>query len=214
MRMLLLGAPGSGKGTQAIKLADKYKAVHLSTGDILREAVQSETEIGMVAKSFMESGELVPDEIIDNIMEVRVAEPDCQVGYILDGYPRTISQAKYFDNVLDKLRQEFTGIVYFNVAKEELVERLSGRLYCSECKAGFHLTFQPPKDEGICDECGGDLVQRKDDTKETIVQRLEVYNRETEPLLEFYQAKDQLHEIDAVGDINDVFKRVCSLIDN
>ena len=181
MNIILLGPPGAGKGTQAKMLVDKYAIPQISTGDILRAAVKEGTPLGKEAKSYMDKGALVPDSVVIGIVEERIQEPDCQKGYMLDGFPRTVPQAEALDGMLNKLDSQIDHVVSIEVANEELVQRLTGRRTCRECGAGFHVMFDPPKQEGVCDKCGGELYQRDDDNVETVTSRLEVYGSQTLP---------------------------------
>ena len=199
-RMVFLGPPGAGKGTQASLLKSKYGIAHISTGDILREAVKKGTELGKKAKEYMDRGLLVPDEIIIGIIEERLAEPDAQKGFILDGFPRTIHQAEALDRLLEKKRISLNAVFLFNANKETILERLTGRRVCKKCGALYHIRYSPPKIEGVCDKCGGELYQRDDDKEETILRRLDVYRNQTEPLIDHYRKKGILIELDANKD--------------
>ena len=188
MKLILLGAPGAGKGTQADILCKELDIPTISTGNILRAAIKNGTPTGMKAKAFMDEGKLVPDDVIIGIITERVAEEDCKNGYILDGVPRTIAQAE----ALEKAGIVFDDVVSIEISDEVIMERMSGRLVCEHCGASYHLVAVPPKQEGICDKCGGKLIQRKDDTPETVKARLEVYHKETEPLKAFYAQRGLL----------------------
>jgi adenylate kinase len=192
MKIILLGAPGAGKGTQAEVISEKLSIPTISTGNILREAVKNGTPVGLKAKAFMEAGALVPDEVIIDIVKERLDEPDCKNGYILDGMPRTIAQAE----ALEKAGITFDMVLYIKVSDEVIQERMAGRRTCSVCGATYHVTGNPPKVEGVCDKCGGKLIIRKDDDPETVKNRLEVYHRETEPLLAFYKTRGTFKVID------------------
>lgn len=212
MRLILLGPPGSGKGTQANLLQDKFNIPKISTGDILRAAVKDHTDLGKQAKRFMEKGELVPDEIVIGLIKERIVEPDCEAGYILDGFPRTILQAEKLEETLTAMDQEIDSVVDLEVDPEELLVRLIGRSTCKNCGAMFHQTSHPPKVAGVCDECGGELYQRPDDNEETIVKRLEVYNKETAPLKDFYREQGKLKSVQGRGGMKDIFSKLCDLV--
>ena len=198
MRLILLGAPGAGKGTQAEILCKKLGIPTISTGNILRAAIKEGTLTGLKAKSYIDAGALVPDEVIIGIVDERLAQPDCQSGYILDGVPRTIAQAE----ALEKAGIRFDPVISIETADEVVMGRLSGRRVCPGCGATFHVTGNPPKKEGICDACGQELIQRKDDTAETIQNRLTVYHQETEPLKAFYEQRELLRKVEDTGDID------------
>jgi len=213
LRLILMGPPGCGKGTQGKKLEAKYGVPQLSTGDALRQAVRDRTETGLKAKEYMDAGGLVPDDVIIGIVRERLSAPDCKNGYILDGFPRTIGQAEALDTMLSKQNVTLTAVVNLEVPDEVLIERLSGRRQCRKCGLGYHVKFNPPKVEGVCDACGGELYQRDDDNESTVRSRLEVYKRDTAPLLDYYAAKGILANIPGVGNIEDIYSRICSLID-
>ncbi len=212
MRLILLGPPGSGKGTQANMLQEKFNIPKISTGDILRAAVEDNTDLGKQAKSFMDKGELVPDEIVIDLIKERIVEPDCEAGYILDGFPRTIVQAEKLGETLVAMDREIDLVVDLEVDPEELLIRLAGRSTCKNCGAMFHQTSHPPKAAGVCDECGGKLYQRNDDNKETIVKRLEVYNKETAPLKDFYREQGKLKSVQGRGGMEEIFSKLCDLV--
>ena len=192
MKMILLGAPGAGKGTQAERLCKELNIPTISTGNILRAAIKNGTPIGLKAKSFMDAGQLVPDDVIIGIITERLAEPDCAGGYILDGVPRTIAQAE----AMEKAGITFDAVISIEISDETIMERMSGRRVCESCGASYHVVAVPPKQAGICDKCGGKLVQRKDDAPETVKARLEVYHRETEPLKDFYAQRGLLKSVE------------------
>ena len=192
MKLILLGAPGAGKGTQADILCEKLDIPTISTGNILRAAVKNGTPTGLKAKAFMDAGQLVPDEVIIGIISERLQEPDCAGGYILDGVPRTIAQAE----ALEKAGIVFDSVVSLEVSDETIMERMSGRRVCPDCGASYHVVAVPPKSEGVCDKCGGKLIQRKDDAPETVKSRLEVYHKETEPLKAFYAERGLLKTVE------------------
>jgi adenylate kinase len=208
MNIILLGPPGAGKGTQAKMLIDEYQIPQISTGDILRAAVKEGTTLGKEAKSYMDKGALVPDSVVIGIVEERIQEPDCKKGYMLDGFPRTVPQAEALDEMLTKLGAQIDHVVSIEVANEELVKRLTGRRTCRECGAGYHVMFDPPKVEGVCDKCGGELYQRDDDNVETVTSRLNVYEAQTLPLIDYYKVKGKIRPIDGVGDIKEIFERI------
>lgn len=213
IRLILIGPPGCGKGTQGKRLEERHRIPQLSTGDMLRAAVRDSTPIGKEAKGFMDRGALVPDEVIVGIMRERLAAPDCANGYILDGFPRTIKQALALDRLFVEKAQKLTAVINLEVADEEVVKRLSGRRQCRKCGTGFHVVFNKPREDGVCDACGNKLYQRDDDNEKTIRDRLSVYNKQTEPLLAYYYEQGLLHSISGTGSIDEVYKSVCSLID-
>lgn len=208
MNIILLGPPGAGKGTQAKMLIDRYEIPQISTGDILRAAVKEGTALGKEAKSYMDKGALVPDSVVIGIVEERIQQPDCEKGYMLDGFPRTVPQAEALDETLNKLSAQIDHVVSIEVANEELVKRLTGRRTCRECGAGYHVMFDPPKEEGVCDKCGGELYQRDDDNEETVSSRLNVYESQTLPLIDYYKAQEKIRPIDGVGEIKEIFERI------
>ena len=195
MRMVLLGPPGAGKGTQAVMLADKKGFLHLSTGDILRENVKNGTLIGKKAKAFMDKGELVPDDIVIEMMLDTIKNARSQEDFILDGFPRTVYQANNLDRELNKLKLPIDMVVYFKTSIKTVILRLTGRRLCSKCGASYHITNMPPKKQGVCDKCGSELYQRKDDSEETIKKRLEVYDSQTKELIDYYKAQGILKEV-------------------
>ena len=213
MNLIFLGPPGSGKGTQAKMLVDKYGIPQISTGDILREAVKEGTPLGKEAKKYMDEGKLVPDEVVVGIVRERLKEPDCTKGFILDGFPRTIPQAEALDKTLQEMGKGIDHVLSLEVDREELVRRLSGRRTCKKCGAMYHIIFDPPKKEGICDRCGGELYQRDDDKEETIRERLRVYEEQTAPLIEYYRKKGLLRPINGVGKIEEIFARIREAIE-
>jgi adenylate kinase len=213
MNLILLGPPGAGKGTQAQMISERYHIPQISTGDILRKAVKENTSLGVKAREFMEKGQLVPDEIVIGIVEERIRESDCSRGFILDGFPRTRKQAEALQTILGKIGKSIHHVINIEVEAEELVRRLSGRRTCKNCGAMFHLVFNPPKREGICDRCGGDLYQREDDKEETIRVRLKEYERQTAPLIEYYQAKRALRSIQGVGNKEQIFAEISNILD-
>ena len=192
MRIVLLGPPGAGKGTQAVMLAEKKGFLHLSTGDILRENTKNNTDIGKKAKAFMEKGELVPDDIVIEMMLETIGNARNQEDFILDGFPRTVYQAKKLDTELNKLKLPIDIVVYFKTSIKTVIFRLTGRRLCSKCGANYHIVNMPPKKQGICDKCGAELYQRKDDSEETIKKRMEIYNNQTKELIDYYKAQGML----------------------
>ena len=208
MYIIFLGAPGAGKGTQAAIVAQEFNLIHIASGDLFRQAVEQGTELGMQAKSYMEKGKLVPDEITIQMVLERISAPDCESGAILDGFPRNLKQAKALDKALAEQAKTIDKVVYIRVSEEELVKRLSGRWICRNCQTPYHATDSPPKIWGRCDQCGGELYQRPDDTPETVKQRLKVYFTETAPLIDYYTQSGKLLEIDGEGGIDEVSRRI------
>ncbi|WP_374720871.1 adenylate kinase [Peribacillus tepidiphilus] len=212
MNLVLMGLPGAGKGTQAEKIVEKYHIPHISTGDMFRAAIKDGTELGLKAKSFMDKGELVPDEVTIGIVRERLSKPDCQKGFLLDGFPRTVAQAEALENMLSELERPIDYVINVDVNKDILLERLTGRRICTECGATYHLVFNPPSKEGVCDRCGGELYQRADDNEETVQNRLEVNLKQTQPLLSFYEDKGYLRNINGQQDIDKVFADIEELL--
>jgi len=208
MNIILLGPPGCGKGTQAKMLTEKYQIPQISTGDILREALKKETPLGLKAKTYMDSGKLVPDEVVIGIIQDRLKQSDGQDGFILDGFPRTVIQAEALDNTLMEMEKKIEHAVSITVEGEELLRRLTGRRTCRACGRMFHVLFNPPQKEGVCDACSGELYQRDDDKEKTIRNRLNVYNQQTAPLIDYYQKKTLLRTIEGIGKIEDIFKKI------
>ena len=207
-----MGLPGAGKGTQAEKIVEKYNIPHISTGDMFRAAIKDGTELGLQAKSFMDKGELVPDEVTIGIVKERLAKDDCRQGFLLDGFPRTVAQAEALDSMLADLERPIDYVINVDVDKEILMERLTGRRICKECGATYHLVFNPPTKEGVCDRCGGELYQRADDNAETVQNRLDVNLAQTKPLLSFYEDKGTLRNINGQQEISVVFQDVEKLL--
>ena len=212
MNIILLGPPGAGKGTQAKMLVEEYQIPQISTGDILRAAVKEGSPLGKEAKACMDKGELVPDSVVIGIVEERIQQPDCAKGYMLDGFPRTVPQAEALDGMLQNLSSQIDHVVSIEVANEDLIGRLTGRRTCRDCGAGFHVMFDPPEKEGVCDKCGGELYQRDDDNVETVTSRLEVYESQTKPLIAYYTAQGKIRPIDGVGEIKEIFGRVTQVL--
>ncbi|RLB57878.1 MAG: adenylate kinase [Deltaproteobacteria bacterium] len=199
MQLILLGPPGAGKGTQAKKLVDKLRLPQISTGDLLRAAVRDQTELGMKAKAKMDAGQLVPDDIVIAMVRERLQQDDCRPGFILDGFPRAVSQAEALDKMLEDMGRGLDHVLSIEVPEAELVKRLTGRRSCPDCGAMFHVEFNPPRQEGICDKCGGKLIIRDDDKEETIRQRIAVYREQTEPLKGYYESRGLLRRIAGSG---------------
>ena len=212
MKIIMLGAPGAGKGTQAKMIADKYSVPHISTGDIFRANIKNGTELGMEAKKYMDQGQLVPDELTVKILLDRVAQDDCKNGYVLDGFPRTIPQANVLDEALNKLGEKIDFAVNVDVPDENIIRRMGGRRACVSCGATYHIEHVPPKTEGICDRCNSELILRDDDKPETVKNRLEIYHEQTQPLIEFYEAKGVLKNVDGTVDMKDVFAAIVSIL--
>ncbi|MBC1349682.1 adenylate kinase [Listeria welshimeri] len=205
MKLVLMGLPGAGKGTQAEQIVEKYNIPHISTGDMFRAAMKNNTELGKKAKSFMDNGNLVPDEVTNGIVRERLAEDDAKNGFLLDGFPRTVEQAAELENILSDLGTELDAVINIEVDKDVLMKRLTGRWICRTCGKTYHEIYNPPKVAGKCDLDGGELYQREDDKKETVENRLNVNMKQTKPLLDFYSEKGKLHSINGEQDINDVF---------
>ena len=208
MRLILLGPPGAGKGTQAKRLVKDHGIPQISTGDMLREAVKAGSPMGKKAKGFMDSGALVSDEVVVGIVEERIRQQDCQRGFMLDGFPRTTGQADALSSMLAKKGMKIDHVVCLEADNQELTERLSGRRTCRSCMAPYHVTFNPPKEKGVCDKCGGELYQREDDQEGAIRARLETYQRQTQPLIDYYRKRDLLRSVDGLGALEDVYQRI------
>ncbi|MCR5486655.1 MAG: adenylate kinase [Lachnospiraceae bacterium] len=208
MKIIMLGAPGAGKGTQAKMISEKYGIPHISTGDIFRANIKEGTELGKEAKSYMDAGKLVPDELTVRILLDRVAKEDCRDGYVLDGFPRTIPQAEVLDEELKKKGDQVDRAINVDVPDENIVGRMSGRRACLKCGATYHIEHLPPKKEGICDACGSELVLRDDDKPETVKKRLSVYHEQTQPLIEYYEGKQILCTVDGTKDAREVFAAI------
>ena len=205
MKLIMLGAPGAGKGTQAKMLAKEYEIPHISTGDIFRANIKGETPLGMEAKAYMDKGQLVPDSLTINMVLDRLTKEDCKEGYILDGFPRTIPQAICLDEALQKNNETITFAINVDVPDENIIARMSGRRACLTCGATYHVTNVPPQKEGICDICGGELVLREDDKPETVKARLQVYHQQTKPLIEYFEKQNLLLTVDGTKDVESVF---------
>lgn len=212
VRLVLLGAPGAGKGTQAKKLIEKYNTPQISTGDLLRAAVGEGTDLGIEAKGYMDKGELVPDSVVLGMVEERLQQDDCKDGYILDGFPRNTAQAEALDAMLDKLGMPLDAALSVDVPIDDLMKRLTGRRTCKECGQMYNVHFSAPATEGACDKCSGELYQRDDDQEETISKRLEVYEEQTAPLIDYYSGKGILKSVRGTGDIEEIFANVQSTL--
>lgn len=213
MKIIMLGAPGAGKGTQAKMLADKYDIPHISTGDIFRANIKEGTDLGKKAKEFMDKGLLVPDELTCDLVVDRIKQSDCEKGYILDGFPRTIPQAESLDAALDNLGEKIDYAVDVEVPDESIVERMSGRRACVSCGATYHIVYNPTKVEAICDRCGKELILREDDKPETVEKRLAVYHEQTQPLIDYYNNKKNLAKVDGTKDMQEVFKAIVAIVE-
>jgi len=212
IRMVLLGPPGAGKGTQGQMLAEKLGVPQIATGDILRAAVKEGSELGQKAKSYMDAGDLVPDEVMVGIIRDRLQDEDAQAGYILDGFPRTVAQAEALDEMLSNIGQKLDHVLHIDVDDEALVERLSGRLICRDCGASYHTRFNPPQKDQVCDQCGGELFQREDDQEETVRSRLAVFAERTQPLVEYYQQQGIYRRIDGDQEPQQVLTKILGVI--
>ena len=212
MKIVMLGAPGAGKGTQAKMIAEKYGIPHVSTGDIFRANIKNGTELGKEAKQYMDQGKLVPDELTVKILLDRVAQDDCKNGYVLDGFPRTIPQANVLDEALTKLGDKIDYAVHVDVPDDNIINRMGGRRACVACGATYHIVYNAPKTEGICDVCGKELIIRDDDQPETVKNRLKVYHDQTQPLIDFYEGKGVLKSVDGTADMKDVFAAIVEIL--
>jgi adenylate kinase len=212
MRLVLLGAPGAGKGTQAKKLIEKYGIPQISTGDILRKAVADGTSLGREAKSYMNKGELVPDSVVIGLVKERISQDDCKKGYVLDGFPRNTSQAEALDNVLSGLNAPLDTALSVDVPKDDLMKRLTGRRTCRNCQQMYNVYFSASQKDGVCDRCGGELFQRDDDKEETIKNRLDVYDAQTSPLMDYYNKKSILKSVQGTGSIDDIFSNIVDVL--
>ena len=211
MKIVLLGPPGAGKGTQAKSISNRYSIPHISTGDIFRKNISEETPLGIQAKQYIDNGQLVPDEVTINMVKDRLTWEDCKNGYLLDGFPRTVAQAEALETFLDSRDENIDTALLIDVPMEFILERMTGRRICGSCGASYHVKFNPTKGEGICDVCGSEVVQRKDDREDTVRERLDVYERQTQPLIDFYKEKNLLSTVDGTKAINEVFNDICEL---
>lgn len=212
MKIIMLGAPGAGKGTQAKKIAAKYAIPHISTGDIFRANIKNNTELGQKARTYMDKGELVPDELVVDLIMDRFKEADCANGYVLDGFPRTIPQAEALDEALTNAGEKIDYAINVEVPDENIVNRMSGRRACVSCGSTYHVVYAPTKVDGICDRCGKELILRDDDKPETVQNRLNVYHKQTQPLIDFYKNKGVLAEVDGTVDMEDVFNAIVKIL--
>ena len=212
MKIVLLGPPGAGKGTQAKSISNRYSIPHISTGDIFRKNISEETPLGIEAKGYMDNGQLVPDEVTINMVKDRLTWEDCKNGYLLDGFPRTVSQAEALESFLNERNEGLDTALCIEVPKDFILERMTGRRVCLQCGASYHIKFNPSAKAGVCDVCGSEVIQRKDDVEETVKERLEVYERQTQPLIDFYKTKNLLSTVDGTKAINEVFESICELL--
>lgn len=212
MKIVMLGAPGAGKGTQAKMISEKYNVPHISTGDIFRANIKENTPLGQKAKEYMDKGLLVPDELVVDLVVDRLAQDDAKNGYVLDGFPRTIPQAEALTEALDKIGEKLDYAIDVEVPDDNIINRMSGRRACVACGGTYHIKFNPTKKEGICDACGGELILRDDDKPETVQKRLGVYHDQTQPLIDYYNKKGILKEVDGTIDMNDVFAAICQIL--
>lgn len=214
MKIVMLGAPGAGKGTQAKRIAAKFSIPHISTGDIFRANIKNNTPLGAKAKSYMDKGELVPDELVIELIMDRFAQDDCVNGYVLDGFPRTIPQAEELDKALKSVNDNLDYAIDVEVPDDNIINRMSGRRACVNCGATYHIVHNPPKVESECDTCNGELILRDDDKPETVKNRLDVYHTQTEPLLKYYTEKGILYTVDGTQDMDTVFDSICKIVGN
>ncbi len=214
MKIVLLGPPGAGKGTQAKSISNKYSIPHISTGDIFRKNISENTPLGVEAKSYMDKGQLVPDEVTINMVKDRLQQADCENGYLLDGFPRTVAQAEALNSFLNERDEQLDTALLIKVPNEFILERMTGRRVCPSCGASYHVKFNPPTNGDKCDLCGSEIIQRKDDTVETVKERLDVYEKETQPLIDYYANKQLLSEVDGTKAINEVFRGICEILGN
>ena len=212
MKIVLLGPPGAGKGTQAKSISNRYSIPHISTGDIFRKNISENTPLGIEAKAYMDNGQLVPDEVTINMVKDRLQQDDCKNGYLLDGFPRTVHQAEALDNFLTEREESIDTALLIEVPKEFILERMTGRRVCPSCGASYQIKFNRTNNDGKCDICGSDVIQRKDDTEETVKERLDVYENQTQPLIDFYKNKKQLSVVDGTQAINEVFESICKIL--
>lgn len=212
LNLLIMGPPGAGKGTQAEMLVKELNITHISTGDMFRAAIKEGTEMGKKAKEYMDKGQLVPDEVVVGMVKDRLSQPDCKNGFLLDGFPRTVAQAEALDATLKEMGIKLDGVINIEVPREKLVARLTGRRVCKSCGSSYHVVFNPPQKEGVCDNCGGELYQRSDDNEETVSSRLDVYEKQTQPLIEYYQKRGLLININGDQEINKVLQDILAAV--
>ena len=212
MKIVLLGPPGAGKGTQAKSISNRYSIPHISTGDIFRKNISENTPLGIEAKRHIDKGQLVPDEVTINMVKDRLQQDDCKNGYLLDGFPRTVNQAEALQDFLNARNEELDTSLLIEVPTGFILERMTGRRVCPSCGASYHIKFNPPTIHGKCDVCGSDVIQRKDDTEETVSERLDVYERQTQPLIDFYKERNLLSTVDGTQAINEVFESICNIL--
>lgn len=212
MNLLIMGPPGAGKGTQAERLTKELNITHISTGDMFREAIKKGTEMGKKAKEYMDRGELVPDEVVVGMVKDRLLQTDCLKGFLLDGFPRTVAQAKALDDTLPELNMTLDAVINIDVPREILIKRLTGRRVCKECGSTYHILFNKPQKEGKCDVCGGELYQRSDDNEEAVSNRLDVYEKQTQPLIEYYKEKGVLKNVNGDQEIQKVLHEILSVL--
>ncbi len=213
MRIILLGPPGVGKGTQAQSIIRRYEIPHISTGDILRENIKAGTPLGIEAKEYMDKGLLVPDELVVSIVKDRLSKDDCKKGFLLDGYPRTIAQAEALERDMKELGMELDKVINLNAESKTLIDRISGRRICRQCSASYHVMFNAPKVDSVCDSCGGELYQRDDDKVETVQTRIGVYMGQTEPLIKYYRDRNKLVDVDGTKAISEIFDEIVQVLD-
>ena len=211
MKIILLGPPGAGKGTQAKSISNRYSIPHISTGDIFRKNISENTPLGIEAKKYMDNGQLVPDEVTINMVKDRLQDDDCKNGYLLDGFPRTVSQAEALQKFIEDRNEKLDSALLINVPRDFILERMTGRRVCPSCGASYHVKFNPAKD-GKCELCGSEVIQRKDDTVETVQERLDVYEKQTQPLIDYYREKNLLSQVDGTKAINEVFESICDVL--
>lgn len=212
MKIVLLGPPGAGKGTQAKSISNKYSIPHISTGDIFRKNISENTPLGLEARKYIDNGQLVPDEVTINMVKDRLSQEDCKQGYLLDGFPRTVQQAEALQAFLSERGEKLDTALLIEVPRDFILERMTGRRVCPGCGASYHIKFNPPTNSGKCDLCGDNVIQRKDDTEETVMERLNVYEAQTQPLIDFYKERNMLSAVDGTKAINKVFESICAIL--